>query len=45
MLTDIFKYCPTEAIEMKLKIGDEEITDSGRLFSEATFISDTNPGK
>ncbi|KAK7927746.1 oxidative stress survival- Svf1-like protein [Apiospora marii] len=39
----IYQFCPTEAIEMKLKIGDEEITDSGRLFSEATFISDTDP--
>ena len=30
---------------MKLKIGDEEITDSGKLFSEATFISETEAGK
>ncbi|KAI1098837.1 oxidative stress survival, Svf1-like protein [Jackrogersella minutella] len=26
---------------LKLKIGDEEITEEGRLFSEATFISET----
>lgn len=26
-------------LTLKLKIGDEEITESGELFSEATFIS------
>lgn len=25
---------------LKLKIGDEEISEDGQLFSEATFISD-----
>jgi len=44
-LTGIFQFCPTGAVEMKLKIGDEEITDSGKLFSEATFISETEAGK
>lgn len=32
-------------VELKLKIGDEEITEKGQLFSEATFISATEPGK
>jgi len=40
----IYQYSPHEhpAI-LKLKIGDEEISEQGLLFSEATFITDTNP--
>jgi len=35
----IYQYSPhVNPISLKLKIGDEEITDSGRLFKEATFI-------
>ena len=30
-----------EGLTLKLKIGDEEITETGTVFSEATFISET----
>ncbi|KAG9240061.1 oxidative stress survival, Svf1-like protein [Calycina marina] len=36
----VYQYSPEEhPITLKLKIGDEEITEEGLLFSEATFIS------
>lgn len=36
----IYQYIPTQkAATLKLKIGDEEITEEGKLFVEATFIS------
>ncbi|OTB08238.1 hypothetical protein M426DRAFT_317358 [Hypoxylon sp. CI-4A] len=38
----IYQFCPHGTpIELKLKIGDEEIIEKGRAFSEATFISAT----
>ncbi|KAI2637212.1 oxidative stress survival, Svf1-like protein [Hypomontagnella submonticulosa] len=38
----IYQYAPHgKPVELKLKIGDQEITEQGRLFSEATFISAT----
>ncbi|KAH6672715.1 survival factor 1 [Plectosphaerella plurivora] len=37
----IYQYSPQkEKLALKLKIGDEEITQQGELFSEATFIVD-----
>ena len=33
----IYQYTPK--VTLKLKIGDEEITEEGQLFMEATFIS------
>ncbi|EKV10501.1 Survival factor 1 [Penicillium digitatum] len=35
----IFQYSPQEKLSLKLKLGDEEITEEGTMFSEATFIS------
>ncbi|RHZ64707.1 survival factor 1 family protein [Aspergillus thermomutatus] len=35
----IFQYSPQEKLSLKLKVGDEEITEEGFMFSEATFIS------
>ncbi|KAJ5120618.1 Histone H4 [Penicillium bovifimosum] len=35
----IFQYSPQEKLSLKLKIGDEEITEEGTMFSESTFIS------
>ncbi|KAI1185815.1 survival factor 1 [Nemania serpens] len=35
----IYQFAPHKPVTLKLKIGDEEITEEGRLFSEATFIS------
>jgi hypothetical protein len=36
----MFQYSPHEyEIALKVKIGDEETTEKGMLFSEATFIS------
>lgn len=35
----IYQYSPPE-ISLKIKIGDEETTEKGVLFSEATFISE-----
>lgn len=36
----IYQYSPhTKKLSLKLKIGDEEVTEEGELFSEATFIS------
>jgi len=36
----IYQYSPhVNPISLKLKIGDEEVTEEGILFSEATFIS------
>jgi len=36
----IFQYIPTQkAATLKLKVGDEETTEEGKLFVEATFIS------
>ena len=38
----IFQYAPVGSpARLKLKIGDEEITEEGKLFVEATFISGT----
>jgi hypothetical protein len=34
------QYSPK--VTLKLKIGDQEITEEGQLFSEATFILDEN---
>ncbi|KXH29290.1 hypothetical protein CSIM01_01018 [Colletotrichum simmondsii] len=37
----IYQYCPTEKkLTLKLKIGDQEISEEGLCFSEATFISE-----
>lgn len=36
------QYSPKEKLSLKLKIGDEEITQPGELFSEATFIVDVD---
>ncbi|KAI1853302.1 hypothetical protein JX265_000199 [Neoarthrinium moseri] len=36
----IYQFAPTD-FTLKLKIGDETITEKGKLFSEATFISGT----
>lgn len=33
------QYSPQEKLTLKMKIGDNEITEEGTLFSEATFIS------
>lgn len=38
MLT-MTQYSPQEKLTLKLKIGDNEITEEGTMFSEATFIS------
>lgn len=35
---DILQYTPK--MTLKLKIGDEEITEEGQLFMEATFITE-----
>ncbi|RYP46948.1 hypothetical protein DL768_006931 [Monosporascus sp. mg162] len=36
----IYQYSPRKAtVTLKLKIGDQEISEEGRLFTEATFIS------
>ncbi|EAW13049.1 survival factor 1 family protein [Aspergillus clavatus NRRL 1] len=35
----IFQFSPQEKLSLKLKVGDEEITEEGFMFSEATFIS------
>ncbi|GFG01341.1 survival factor 1 [Aspergillus lentulus] len=35
----IFQYSPQEKLSLKLKIGDEELSEEGSMFSEATFIS------
>ncbi|OQE80198.1 hypothetical protein PENNAL_c0047G00672, partial [Penicillium nalgiovense] len=34
----IFQYSPQEKLSLKLKLGDEEITEEGTMFSESTFI-------
>lgn len=35
------QYMPSKKLSLKIKIGDEpEIVEEGRLFSEATFISE-----
>ncbi|KAK5059805.1 hypothetical protein LTR84_009688 [Exophiala bonariae] len=35
----IFQYISKDELTLKIKIGDEEFSESGRLFSEATFIA------
>ncbi|KAI1435657.1 survival factor 1 [Xylaria sp. CBS 124048] len=35
----IYQFAPTKPDVLKLKIGDEELTEEGRTFCEATFIS------
>ncbi|EXJ84367.1 hypothetical protein A1O3_05034 [Capronia epimyces CBS 606.96] len=35
----IFQYCPKDQLTLKLKIGDEEISEAGKMFAEATFIA------
>ncbi|KAI1755599.1 survival factor 1 [Xylaria castorea] len=41
----IYQFAPQKLVTLKLKIGDEEITEEGRTFSEATFISSTEETK
>ncbi|KAI0915042.1 survival factor 1 [Ustulina deusta] len=41
----IYQFAPHKPVTLKLKIGDEEITEEGRLFSEATFISSIEEAK
>ncbi|KAH6676498.1 oxidative stress survival, Svf1-like protein [Halenospora varia] len=36
----IYQYSPSKPVTLKIKIGDEEVTEQGTLFSEATFICD-----
>ncbi|TDZ14493.1 Survival factor 1 [Colletotrichum orbiculare MAFF 240422] len=37
----IYQFCPTKnKLTLKLKIGDQEISEEGLCFSEATFISE-----
>ncbi|KAH8889727.1 oxidative stress survival, Svf1-like protein [Thozetella sp. PMI_491] len=36
----IYQFLPNKKLSLKLKVGDEEITEEGELFSEATFIVD-----
>ncbi|CAJ2513508.1 Uu.00g016270.m01.CDS01 [Anthostomella pinea] len=39
----IYQFSPrSKPVTLRLKIGDQEITEEGRLFSEATFISSTD---
>lgn len=33
------QYSPQDKLSLKLKVGDEEITEEGSVFTEATFIS------
>ena len=35
----IYQYAPSKKLTLKLKVGDEEFTEQGDLFSEATFIT------
>ncbi|KXG47434.1 uncharacterized protein PGRI_013040 [Penicillium griseofulvum] len=35
----IFQYSPQDKLTLKMKLGDEEITEEGTMFSESTFIS------
>ncbi|KAJ5817740.1 hypothetical protein N7447_007748 [Penicillium robsamsonii] len=35
----IFQYSPQDKLSLKMKLGDEEITEEGTMFSESTFIS------
>ncbi|KAJ5952208.1 uncharacterized protein N7479_010621 [Penicillium vulpinum] len=35
----IFQYSPQDKLSLKMKIGDQEITEEGTMFSESTFIS------
>lgn len=35
----IRQYSPQQKLSLKLKVGDEEFTEEGSMFSEATFIS------
>ncbi|KAK2746369.1 putative cell survival pathways protein [Myotisia sp. PD_48] len=35
----IYQFLPQEKLPLKLRIGDEEITEEGDIFAEATFIS------
>lgn len=36
---NLTQYSPQEKLSFKLKLGDEEITEEGTMFSESTFIS------
>lgn len=36
---NLAQYSPQEKLSFKLKLGDEEITEEGTMFSESTFIS------
>lgn len=36
----IYQYRPSEKLTLKLKIGDEEIEETGEVFTEATFITE-----
>ena len=35
----IFQYSPPGKLSLKLKVGETEIEEEGRMFSESTFIS------
>ncbi|PGH26989.1 survival factor 1 [Polytolypa hystricis UAMH7299] len=35
----IYQYSPQEKLSLKLRTGDDEVTEQGTFFSEATFIS------
>ncbi|KAJ5496797.1 hypothetical protein N7463_008784 [Penicillium fimorum] len=35
----IFQFSPQDKLSLKMKLGDEEITEEGTMFSESTFIS------
>ncbi|KAJ5423996.1 hypothetical protein N7491_009212 [Penicillium cf. griseofulvum] len=35
----IFQYSPQDKLTLKMKLGDEEISEEGTMFSESTFIS------
>ncbi|KAB8225273.1 oxidative stress survival, Svf1-like protein [Aspergillus novoparasiticus] len=35
----IFQFAPQEKLTLKLKVGDEEVSEEGVMFSESTFIS------
>jgi len=46
MISDIGpQFAPLKPVSLKLKIGDEDIVEEGRTFSEATFISAVEEAK
>ncbi|CAI4210736.1 unnamed protein product [Parascedosporium putredinis] len=36
----VYQYSPKDSLDLKFKIGDTEVSESGALFVEATFISE-----